>query len=139
MANDNKPSFQERIAQWMTGRNGTDELAMACVWLALILYIVALVSRVVFINFVSLALLVYAWLRMTSRSVEARRRENYLFLSKIGPLGPWLRNPVAAFQEARAYKHFKCPECGQRMRVPRRRGRLRVRCPKCQHRFEMKS
>lgn len=138
MANNNL-DLRNKLARWMSGRNGTDELAMACVWLAVILYIVGLISRVVLFYWVSIALLVYAALRMSSRSVAARRRENQAFLAKAGPVGTWLRDPVAAFAEARSYKHLTCPECGQKMRVPRGKGTLRVRCPKCGNRFEAKS
>ena len=138
MAN-NKLDLRSRIERWMIGRNGPDELGMACTWLALILYIVAAVSGLRLIYWVAIVLLIYSALRMGSRSVAARRNENQAFLAKAGPLGGWLRNPSAAMAEAHEYKHLKCPQCGRRMRVPRKKGKLRVTCPSCGHRFEAKS
>lgn len=35
-----------------------------------------------------------------------------------------------------AYHHFLCPCCGQKLRVPRGRGRVEVTCPKCKTVFE---
>ena len=74
-----------------------------------------------------------------SKNVEARRNENELFLDHAGRFRPWLRNPSAALKEARTYKHAVCPDCGQKVRVPRGKGKLRVTCPKCHKKFEVKS
>lgn len=35
-----------------------------------------------------------------------------------------------------AYKYFKCPACGQELRAPKGRGRIRVTCSKCGNQFE---
>jgi hypothetical protein len=137
--NDNKLDLRNRLAQWLEGRNGTDELAMACVWLAIVLYILSLILHSAIPTWIALVLLVYAALRMSSRSIAARRRENRLFLSKVGPLGSWLRNPVEAATEAKSYKHLTCPSCGQKLRVPRGRGKMRVTCPKCHESFDAQS
>lgn len=32
-----------------------------------------------------------------------------------------------------------CPSCGKRMKLPKGKGKLRVRCPHCHHAFEMES
>ena len=34
------------------------------------------------------------------------------------------------------YKYFNCPECGQKMRAPKGKGRIRVTCTKCGTQFE---
>ena len=34
------------------------------------------------------------------------------------------------------YHHFLCPGCGQKLRVPRGRGRVMVHCPRCGRDFE---
>jgi len=47
------------------------------------------------------------------------------------------RNPT--FEERRQYKYFHCNQCGQRLRVPRGKGRLRVTCTRCGNRFETRS
>jgi hypothetical protein len=138
MAN-NKPSIQDRIALWMRGRNGADALAVTCIWLAVILYLIGLASRLMLFSILAFALLIYAWMRMSSRSLAARAKENRLFLSKLGPVRPWIQDPVAAWREFRAYRHLTCPECGQHVRVPRGRGKIRVSCPTCHHKFEAKS
>ena len=59
---------------------------------------------------------------------------------------------IAARQrEAAAYNRFKkfftdrqnryygCPSCGQTVRVPRKKGRISIKCPRCGQRFEKKT
>ena len=39
----------------------------------------------------------------------------------------------------REHRYFKCPSCGQQMRVPRGKGRITVHCRSCGATFEEKS
>ena len=39
----------------------------------------------------------------------------------------------------RQYKYLLCPQCTQRLRVPRGKGRIRVTCTNCGNVFETKS
>ena len=134
-----KSGFGDKVAQWMRGRNGSDELATFVLGVALVLVIINVFVRTVFLSLVALGLMGYAWWRMSSKNLEARENENGVFCEFIGPLRPWLRNPGRAFAEARAYKHLKCPECGQRVRVPRGKGHIRVKCPQCHNKFEART
>ena len=101
-----KKGFDQKVASWFRGRNGTDELSTCIIVVAFIVVIANIFLR---------------------------------SLEFIGPVRPWLRNPAKAMGEARAYKHLKCPECGQRVRVPRGKGKIRVRCPQCKTKFDARS
>ena len=65
--------------------------------------------------------------RMYSRNIEARRRENSAFLNFFNHL------------RDREHRYFRCPRCKQTVRVPRGRGKINIRCPKCSERFIRKS
>lgn len=134
-----KNDMNQKLAAWLRGRNGADELAMCAIILALLLVVLNIFVRSLVLSIIALVLMAYAWFRMTSRNLEARENENAVFAEFLGPVRPWVRDPARAFSEARAYKHFKCPECGQRVRVPRGKGKIRVRCPKCHEKFEARS
>ena len=131
--------MEQRLAEWMRGRNGVDELGNFALGLALVLVIANVFLRTFVMSVLALVLMGYAWWRMSSKNLSAREGENRAFVSLLGPIRPWVRNPRAAFAEARAYKHFKCPSCGQRVRVPRGKGKLRVRCPRCAEKFEART
>lgn len=46
-------------------------------------------------------------------------------------------NPT--WNEIKHYKYLICPQCTQRLRVPRGKGRLLVTCTRCGNKFETKS
>lgn len=131
--------FNRKTSNWMQGRNGVDEIVTLTLWIALIVIVINLFARNMVVSLIAVALLAYAWFRMSSKDIEKRRDENQHFLSIVGPFGNWLRDPHRAFTEARTYKHFQCPNCGQHVRVPRGKGKVRVTCPKCHTKFDAKA
>ena len=39
----------------------------------------------------------------------------------------------------REYKYFVCPGCGQICRVPKKRGKITITCPRCHASFDRRS
>lgn len=134
-----KQDWQRKMGDAFKGRQGPDDLAVTSTNLAVVVLVVDLFAHVRWLGWLALALLAYAIWRMMSRNIPARTRENSAFLKALGPNKVWVQNPKAGFAELRQYKHVKCPGCGQRVRVPRGKGKLRVTCPKCAEKFEVRS
>lgn len=134
-----KGSFQDKVNDFMRGRNGMDELGMAALALSALLALVNLFGRWAPLTAVLLLLLAYATFRALSTNVSARRNENESFCDRIGPARVWLRDPGAALEESRQYKHATCPNCHQRVRVPRGKGLVRITCPQCREKFEIRA
>ena len=44
-----------------------------------------------------------------------------------------------AFAQRKEYRIFKCPKCGQKLRVPRGKGKIAIRCRKCGEEFIRKT
>ena len=131
--------WQQRLAEWLRGRQGPDDLAIFSMNVAIVVVIVNLFARMSWLGWIALALVVYSMFRIQSKNLGARSRENEAFLKALGPALPWVHNPRAAMTELRTYKHARCSSCKQRVRVPRGKGKLRVTCPKCGTKFEVKS
>ena len=131
--------WQRKVAEWLRGRQGPDDLAVFYVNLAIVVLLVNVFARTGWLGWVALLLVGYSMFRIQSRNLGSRARENEAFLKALGPVRPWVQNPRAAWGELRAYKHVRCSSCRQKVRVPRGKGRLRVTCPKCGTKFEVKS
>ena len=134
-----KGDWQRKLAEWLRGRQGPDDLAIFLTNLAIVVLLVNVFVRESVLGLVALALVIYAMFRIQSRNLGARSRENEAFLKALGPVRPWVQNPAAAWRELRSYKHVRCTSCRQKVRVPRGKGKLRVTCPKCGTKFEVKS
>lgn len=131
--------WQRSAVEWLRGRQGPDDLAMFCTNVALVVVVINIFARVGWLGWLALALIVYACFRIQSKNLGARSKENEAFLKALGPARPWIQNPKAAAAECKQFKHVKCTSCGQRIRVPRGKGKLRVTCPKCKQKFEVKA
>ncbi len=123
----------------MFGRYGTDQLSL---FLLAVYVILAVISRfsyyLYFLSWVALIPLVLAVLRMFSRNLERRRAENAKFLSLASPFVRWFKLRRTIHRD-KDHCYFKCPNCGQYLRVPRGKGKITVTCRNCGVSFEEKS
>ncbi len=126
------------FSRFMAGRYGGDQLNLFLIGLYLILYVVFLLSRLLIFELLGTVLLLVSLFRSLSRSLERRRAENTRFLQIVRPM----KRRWTAFRartQDREHRYFKCPNCGQQMRVPRGKGRITVHCRSCGAVFEEKS
>lgn len=146
-------------------RRGMDELSRTMLITALVLSIVGMAVsgtvgwlRIV-LSLLSGALLVLIVLRMFSKDFNKRNQENMRYLTIENSVKDWFgrtfgkkgkkasytaprakragKNPTWA--ELKQYKYLICPQCAQKLRVPRGKGRIRVTCTNCGNVFETRS
>ena len=131
--------IDKKLRELMRGRNGADDIALVSVTVAILLAVINLFAKTRVLSALGLALVIYGVWRTLSKDTQRRAQENAAFVRRLGPVRRWVQNPKAAFEEARSFKHAKCPNCGQGVRVPRGKGKVRVTCPRCGTRFEERS
>jgi hypothetical protein len=125
------------IRRFMFGRYGLDQLnvvlMIAAVALCLISFLFSRINAVwtvalsFVLNLLSYVLLFWYILRAFSRNIEKRNRENRRFMA--------FRSRLTDKQN----RYYRCPNCKQTVRVPRGRGKICIKCPKCSEKFVRKS
>ena len=117
----------EKFRRFMYGRYGSDQLNVFLLILGVVLCLLGNIPRLYFLGVVAFVPLIWAIFRMYSRNIEKRRRENRRF--------------VQFFQRLRdrQNRYFSCPRCRQRVRVPRGKGKIVIKCPACGERFTKKT
>ena len=146
-------------------RRGIDELGRTMLITALVLSVIGMiVSRSVgwlrvVTSLLSGALLVLIVLRMFSKDFNKRYQENMKYLTYETAVKQWFQRTFRAkgagsgysapkakradknptWAELKQYKYLICPQCAQRLRVPRGKGRIRVTCTNCGNVFETRS
>ena len=123
----------------MVGRYGVDEFSRFLLGFSVALMILNLFIRFPFLNTVILLLLVYVYFRMFSRNIQGRYRENLKYKELTWKLGSFWTNKKSMSADLKANHIYKCPKCGQKIRIPRGKGKIIVTCPKCKNEFEKKS
>lgn len=135
--------FKDKVIQFMSGRNGGDQLSTFLIVVSLALSLAGQAANLGFLVFAGYLPLGYALFRILSRNVEKRRLENYKFAILLSPLygrsHRFATRLKMRAEEAKRHKYVKCPQCKAMMRVPRGKGKLMVTCPKCQNKFPSKS
>ena len=103
---------------------------------------------------------IYLGIRLFAGNVARRESENMKFLTGLTTVKEFFHRPASARQaksapsgqeggllnkwkrqwhEYRTYRYLICPQCSQRLRVPRGKGKIRVTCTKCRNQFIAKS
>ena len=131
--------MREKLRQFMIGRYGTDGLNQFLSIASLVLLLIAIISRVSLFTYLGAALLIFCYYRTFSRNISKRTEENYRYYavkdrirSKFSSLRDQLNN-------RKLYHYYRCPQCRQKLRVPRGRGRIQISCPRCGTQFIKKS
>ena len=134
--------MREKLARFMIGRNGNDQLNLFLLGLALALLVIAAIFKSSFgrISYVIvLALLGYAYFRMLSRNIYKRREENGKFVRARYKLSAAVKLRKEQWIQRKDYKFFTCPSCKTTLRVPRGHGKIKIVCRKCGNSFTGKS
>ena len=131
--------MKERISRFMYGRYGSDNLTRFLSILALILYIISLFAQWTVLYTLAMVLLVFSLFRTFSRNKEKRWQENMVYLRAKGKVTGFFSNIKNQWGNRKTHRYYRCPSCKQKVRVPKGKGRIRIRCPKCQTSFEKKT
>ncbi len=134
--------MRERIARFMAGRYGNDQLGRALLITDLILLLLSTIfSKSIggILMPLTFVLLGYTYFRMFSRNICKRQEENGKYLRLKYTLTSKINVLKERWKQRKEYKFFTCPSCHTALRVPRGRGRIKIVCRKCGTSFEGKS
>ena len=123
--------------QFISGRYGRDKLFDYLVVFDVALSVINLIFRSYIVQLLVYAVLVYALFRFMSRNLEARRRENAWFNSKLN----FAKSRKEFYEQKKADKfhvYRKCPSCKAILRLPHRIGVHTTVCPRCNKEFTVK-
>ncbi|MCM1103766.1 MAG: zinc-ribbon domain-containing protein [Clostridium sp.] len=127
--------MKQRLIRFMQGRYGMDQLGRALFWATMICLIISIFVRTKLFYFLALVLLVYSYFRMLSRNHAKRYAENQRYLA----LTAGIRRKFSSWKKTNAQRKthhiYRCPNCKQKIRVPRGKGRIAITCPKCRTEF----
>ena len=115
------------LARFMYGRYGSDKLNMVLLVTGLVISLISSFSGVFLLGYLSWIPFFFVLFRMFSRNIPARRRENQRFVNFLNRM------------KDRDNRYFNCPQCHQMVRVPKGKGKINIRCPKCGNKFIKKT
>lgn len=124
-------SFKDKIARFMYGRYGMDQLSRNLSLICLVLLIVTMFVRNNVIYMIALFGIVYTYFRVFSRNISRRSEENEKYLKFHYKVVGKLNKIKFRITDSKTHRIFRCPSCSQKIRVPRGKGKISIKCPKC--------
>jgi len=131
--------MKEKFIRFMQGRYGVDQLNRFLSVFSIVLLLISMFVKVGILYYAALAVIVYQYFRTFSRNIPKRYAENQKYLEVTSKVRTVWKHKKNEWKQLKTHHIYKCPGCGQKIRVPRGRGRIEIRCPKCYHTFIKKS
>lgn len=126
----------------MYGRYGIDSFGKCTIGIGLLAIILAgfMNNRAgSILSLIAWVCIIYSYFRMFSRNTYKRATENQAYLAKTYKLRCFFARQKNMIAQRKTHHIYKCPSCKQKIRVPRGKGRIEIRCPKCSTTFIKKS
>lgn len=131
--------WKRKMQQFMIGRYGADPLSRFISFCMIALLAVNLFVRNGILYWIAVLLLGICYYRMFSKNIGARFRENERYLNLRFRVSEGWKRRKYYIGQLKEYHIYKCPGCGQKIRIPRGRGRVSIHCPKCNTDFIKRS
>ena len=131
--------MRDKIYRFMQGRYGTDDFYKFLFWVALIGIVINWLFKSQLLSFAVTLILVYAMYRVLSKNHSARYAENQRYLQATAKIRYWFDQQKKLMEERKYHHIYTCPKCRQKIRIPKGKGKIMIRCPKCHHEFQKRS
>lgn len=127
-----------KFAGFMYGRNGGDQLYLASGILLFILLVLQLFLESTLWSVFSMALVIWSLYRFFSKNILARQAENQKFMKYFTLAKAKGNKIIRRVKDIQTHRYRQCDHCETTLRLPRRRGTHKARCPRCQNLVEVK-
>ena len=136
--------MKDKFYRFMQGRYGVDQFAKFTMGVALVSIVLAIFvntgsSAGSLLDMLGLVAIVYTYFRIFSRNISKRAQENQKYLSATATIRQRLNKEQNMMKQRKDYHIYTCPSCGQKVRIPRGKGKIEISCPKCHSKFVKRS
>lgn len=129
----------QKMMVFMNGRYGFDEFSKFLVFIGLVFSLLSNFIGGTVVSAVGFAFVVFAGLRVLSKEKNNRLKELQRYIKIKQRIVTRYYKIKNSWTQRKVYKYTKCPECKQKVRVPKGKNKIRITCPSCQNKFIKKT
>lgn len=127
------------INKLLYGRYGVDQFSIALLGFSVLFSLLFTFTDWTILYIISSAILVFAIYRIFSKNFTRRQKEYQGWLKFSTTFKKKSNKCVRRIKDFPHFKYYTCMNCKQTMRIPRGKGRIEIRCPKCGYSFRSKT
>ena len=131
--------LKDSFIRFMYGRYGVDSFGKFTIWGSLILMLIAGWTHRGILSWLAWAGIIYSYFRMFSKNTYKRAAENQKYRQMTRGIRTFFYRQRNMITQCKTHHIYKCPSCKQKIRVPKGKGKIEIRCPKCNTRFIKRS
>ena len=136
--------MKDKFIKFMQGRYGVDQFSKFTMGVALVSIILAIFAGAgstlgSLLDTLGLVAIVYTYFRIFSRNIQKRKEENENYLSMTSKIRMCFNKEKNLMSQRKTHHIYSCPSCGQKIRIPRGKGKIDIECPKCHTKFIKRS
>ena len=131
--------MKQKFQNFMSGRYGVDDFSKALLYATLALCLVSLFTLNRMLNLLLTAGLVFIYYRMFSKNYSRRYQENLWYLRQKDKVMHFFRRQNSLAQQRKTHRIYTCPQCRQKIRIPKGHGKVQITCPQCKTAFIKRS
>lgn len=126
--------MKEKLYRFMQDRYGSDQMNRFLIIVAVVCFVLCIPGPDEF-YLLGLAGLFYAYFRMLSKNIYKRSAENSAYLKYEYRVKQYFGTLKRDWKQRKTHHIYRCPSCRQKVRIPKGKGKIEIRCPKCSTTF----
>jgi len=131
--------MKEKLMRFMYGRYGVDSFSKFLVGIGFAVAIITMFTKWQILSYIGWAVIIYAYFRMFSKNHPRRYAENQAYLKRTAGIRTAFAKLKYNMKQRKTHHIYGCPSCRQKIRIPRGKGKIEIRCPKCSTTFIKRS
>ena len=131
--------MKEKLRKMMQGRYGMDELSQFLMVVGMAVMILASIVNNGILSFIGYAAVIFVYVRVFSKNYHKCYAQNQKYLLLKNRVRGYFWKKKSIMNQRKTHRIYACPSCKQNVRVPKGRGKVEIRCPKCSTKFVKKA
>lgn len=131
--------MREKLSRFMAGRYGVDGYSRFLLWFSVALMVLSMIFRNNWLYILAVVVMVYSYSRIFSRNLQKRYAQNNRYYQYKQKITGFFKRQAGYMRQRQTHHIYRCPGCRQKIRIPRGKGKISIRCPKCHTEFIKRS
>lgn len=131
--------MKDKFIRFMMGRYGLDQFSKFLLGVSFIFLLMNIFGGHGLFYILAVLALIYCYFRIFSKNHPKRYEENVKYLYYRDKVKNTFSREKSNINQRKQFHIYTCKDCGQKIRIPRGKGRIEVTCPKCGYKFVKRS